>query len=80
MIKKAWDEGECPEHKKPVLVQIEGLNIANYEPNIDDCIGYRSDTETVTSNPAFCNDEALLLNDNLMANSSLIMLSQNNRV
>lgn len=79
MTKIAWNKSESCQSQEPALMLMERPRIAAYETNTYDIIGCCPDREEVTNTPTLCNDEVPLLNDNLMANSSLIILSQSNR-
>lgn len=81
-MKKAWEEGEqtqSQEREKSTLLSIEELTLADTDASSYDTIRPCSDKDAIASIPAACNDEALSSDGNLMANSSLIMLSQSNR-
>lgn len=82
LVKNTLKEGECSQYQEleePALLPIEALTMADTKIDTYNSIRHCSDQDATASKPSTCNDETLLSGDNLMANSSLIMLSQINR-
>jgi hypothetical protein len=82
LMKNTWKEGECSQYQEleePALSPLEALTMTYAKKNSCNSFRHCSDKHAKVSKPATCNDEALLSGDNLMANSSLIMLSQMKR-
>lgn len=81
-MKKACEKDERAQsqwREELASLPMRELTMADNATKSNDSIRYCSDKDTIASMPVPCSDEELMSDENLMANSSLIMLAQNNR-